>query len=431
LDAGGWLGIILLITALILLILVAAAEAGLVSMSRTRVRSLVAKGMPHAETLEAYLHDRHSLLGSLAIARNLAIVASIALGLFLVLEETGHTWSALIITAFCGLALMAILQALPRVLVAQNPEAWGIRLSPLIRVLRLIFLIPGWLMELPAQALIRLFGRRSAASEEISEDDELVRLMEIEETNGGIEEPERRMIRGIIDLEETSVHEIMVPRIDIVAADTDATLDDVTRIIMERGYSRIPLFEETIDNIVGVLYAKDLLKYLAAGGADRSSVSLRELARPPFFVPESKRVDELLADMRLNRVHMGIVVDEYGGTAGLVTIEDMLEEIVGEIEDEYDREEPTVEKISHEEVIVDARVSIDDLNDLLGIEIEGEDYDTIGGFVYHHLGKIPIVGDEVQAEGLRVRVLSVLGRRIKKVQVTKEETPPPDDSDHK
>jgi CBS domain containing-hemolysin-like protein len=248
--------------------------------------------------------------------------------------------------------------------------------------------------------------------------------MEIEEANGAIEEPERRMIRAIINLEETSVHEIMVPRIDIAAVPTEATLQDVIGIIMEKGYSRVPLYEETIDNVVGVLYAKDIMKYLASGGTDRSAVNLRDLARPPFFVPESKKVDELLADMRANRVHMGIVVDEYGGTAGLVTIEDLLEEIVGEIEDEYDREEPTVEKINENEVVVDARVGIDDLNELLGLDIEGEDFDTVGGFVYHHLGKIPTVGEEVQADGVRLRVLSVAGRRIKKVQVRKEPPPP-------
>jgi putative hemolysin len=252
-----------------------------------------------------------------------------------------------------------------------------------------------------------------------------VRLMEIEEEEGPMEPTEREMIRGVINLEETSVHEIMVPRIDVVAVSTEDTLDDVIRVITERGYSRVPLFEETIDNVVGVLYAKDIMKHLAAGGVDRSATNLRDLARPPFFVPESKRIDELLADMRANRVHMAIVVDEYGGTAGIVTIEDMLEEIVGEIEDEYDREEPTIEKVDDTEAIVDARVSIDDLNELLGLNIEGEDFDTVGGFVYHELGRIPLAGDEVQADGLRLKVISVLGRRIKKIRVKKELPPPP------
>jgi CBS domain containing-hemolysin-like protein len=248
--------------------------------------------------------------------------------------------------------------------------------------------------------------------------------MEIEQEEGAMEPSEREMIRGIINLEDTSVHEIMVPRIDVVAVSTEDTLDDVIGVIMERGYSRVPLFEETIDNVVGVLYAKDIMKHLAAGGVDRAATNLRDLARPPFFVPESKRIDELLADMRANRVHLAIVVDEYGGTAGIVTIEDMLEEIVGEIEDEYDREEPTIEKVDDTEVIVDARVSIDDLNELLGLHIEGDDFDTVGGFVYHELGRIPLAGDEVQSDGLQLRVLSVLGRRIKKIRVKKELPPP-------
>jgi putative hemolysin len=275
-------------------------------------------------------------------------------------------------------------------------------------------------------AMLRLRKQPPDFSEEVPESDELVRLMEIEQEEGPMEASEREMIRGVINLEEMNVHEIMVPRIDVAAVGTEDSLDDVIRIITEKGYSRVPLYEETIDNVVGVLYAKDIMKRLAAGDVERAVTDLRDLARPPLFVPESKRVDELLADMRANRVHMAVVVDEYGGTAGIVTIEDMLEEIVGEIEDEYDREEPTVEKVDDTEVIVDARVSIDDLNELLGLHIEGEDFDTVGGFVYHQLGKIPIVGDEVQADGLRLRVLSVLGRRIKKIRV-KKELPPPSD----
>lgn len=422
-EADLWIGLVLLAAALALLVLVTAAEAGVVSISRSRVRLLAGRG--RADALEAYLSDRRALLESLAIARDVALVAAIAIGVFLILRETGHTWAALAATAAGALLVLALLQALPRLLVAASPERWDLRLAPLVRALKVVFAVPVWLLALPGRALMRLLGRGPQTAEDVSESEEIVRLMEMEEGNGPIEEPERRMIRGIINLEETSVHEIMIPRIDIAAVPTDATLDDAIHIIMEKGFSRVPLYEETIDNIVGVLYAKDIMKFLASGGADRSAPNLRDLARPPFFVPESKKVDELLADMRANRVHMGIVVDEYGGTAGLVTIEDLLEEIVGEIEDEYDREEPTVEKVGENEVVVDARVGIDDLNELLGLDIEGEDFDTVGGFVYHHLGKIPIVGEEVQADGVRLKVLSVAGRRIKKVHVTKEAPPPP------
>ena len=233
------------------------------------------------------------------------------------------------------------------------------------------------------------------------------------------------MIRGIINLEETSVHEIMVPRIDVVAVNVEDTLDDVIRIITERGYSRVPAVRGDDRQ-----HRRRCLReghHQAPGGRRRRPLEGQPArdARPPFFVPESKHVGELLADMRVNRVHMAVVVDEYGGTAGIVTIEDMLEEIVGEIEDEYDREEPTIEKVDDTEVIVDARVSIDDLNELLGLHIEGEDFDTVGGFVYHELGRIPLAGDEVQSDGLRLRVLSVLGRRIKKIRVKKDSPPTP------
>ena len=417
---SSWIALGLLLGAGVLLALVTAAETGVVWVNRTRVRTLIARGEPRTEALQAYLRDRHSLLGALGIARNLAIIAGVAFAMFLVLGETGHTWAALAVTAAVALVVVALLEAIPRLLMIGAPEYWGLRLSPLAEALKAAFAVPAWIVSLPDRIMLRARGLSPDAFEDVLDSDELVRLMEIEQEEGAMEPSEREMIRGIINLEDTSVHEIMVPRIDVVAVSTEDTLEDVIRVIMERGYSRVPLFEETIDNVVGVLYAKDIMKHLAAGGVDRSATNLRDLARPPFFVPESKRIDELLADMRANRVHLAIVVDEYGGTAGIVTIEDMLEEIVGEIEDEYDREEPTIEKVDDTEVIVDARVSIDDLNELLGLHIEGEDFDTVGGFVYHELGKIPAAGDEVQADGLRLKVLSVLGRRIKKIRVKKE-----------
>ena len=431
---SSWIALGLLLGAGVLLALVTAAETGVVWVNRTRVRTLIARGEPRTEALQAYLRDRHSLLGALGIARNLAIIAGVAFAMFLVLGETGHTWAALAVTAAVALVVVALLEAIPRLLMIGAPEYWGLRLSPLAEALKAAFAVPAWIVSLPDRIMLRARGLSPDAFEDVLDSDELVRLMEIEQEEGAMEPSEREMIRGIINLEDTSVHEIMVPRIDVVAVSTEDTLEDVIRVIMERGYSRVPLFEETIDNVVGVLYAKDIMKHLAAGGVDRSATNLRDLARPPFFVPESKRIDELLADMRANRVHLAIVVDEYGGTAGIVTIEDMLEEIVGEIEDEYDREEPTIEKVDDTEVIVDARVSIDDLNELLGLHIEGDDFDTVGGFVYHELGKIPAAGDEVQSDGLRLRVLSVLGRRIKKIRVKKELPPAPSNgngSNHK
>jgi CBS domain containing-hemolysin-like protein len=250
-----------------------------------------------------------------------------------------------------------------------------------------------------------------------------LRLLEIEGSAGLIDEDERRMIRRIMALEETTAREIMVPRIDIVALPSDSSFEETARVIVERGYSRIPIFEDTIDNIVGVVYAREVVSYLANSA---KPTDIKAVARPPYFVPESKKVDELLAEMRQNKLSIAIVVDEYGGTAGLVTIEDLVEEIVGEIADEFDVQEETIHRVSETEAILDARVSIDALQELFGIQVEEGDFDTVGGFVFNHLGKMPSVGEEIRVDGLIVRILSVSGHRIKRVRVIKQEPPPPE-----
>jgi CBS domain containing-hemolysin-like protein len=178
------------------------------------------------------------------------------------------------------------------------------------------------------------------------------------------------------------------------------------------------VYEDTIDNVIGVVHATEVLKHLARG---TSPTSIRDLARPSYFVPESKKVDDLLTEMRQQRVSIAIVVDEYGGTAGLVTVEDLVEEIVGEIEDEFDTQEQEVQLVTSTEAIVNARVSIDELNEMFDLGIEKEDFDSVGGFIVTSLGRMPTVGDEVQVDGLVMRVLTVMGRRIKKVRVTKVE----------
>jgi CBS domain containing-hemolysin-like protein len=413
------------------MIFAAAAEAGAVSMGWGRVRLTAGRGasrspFPHAATRADAHKERETLLGSLALARSLAVVAASALAFFIVSRATGSTWAAVGIAVAGSLGLLALAEAVARALVHQSPEHWDARLSPLIRAFRLIFGLPARALVLSGRALLRRRSTPAHPEESSNEDESLISLMEMGQANGGIEAEERAMIRGIIKLVGTAAREIMVPRIDIAAVDTEDTVEDVMAVIMERGYSRVPLYEGTIDNVVGVLYAKDFLRYLSRGA---HPPTLKDIARPPYFIPESKKVDELLSEMRVNRVHLAIVVDEYGGTAGLVTIEDLLEEIVGEIEDEYDRTEVTIERVGPDEAILDARVSIDDLNEIFDLAIEGEDFDTVGGFVYHLLGRVPASGDEVCADGLRLRVLNIIGRRIKKVRIVRE-TPPDQNSDN-
>jgi len=227
------------------------------------------------------------------------------------------------------------------------------------------------------------------------------------------------MIHGIFEMGDMRVREVMVPRTDLVAIEAHEPVEKAVELVTKHGHTRIPVYESNLDHIVGVLYAKDLLRAVVRG----EQKALREIARKPYFTPESNKVQDVLRDLRKNRVHMAIVVDEYGGTAGAVTIEDILEEIVGPIQDEYDiGEEDEIQFISPNEVVLDGRVSVDDVNELLKLDIAADDYDTIGGYVLNQLGAAPKVGATLKLGNATLRVEAVQGTRIKKVRI-RSETP--------
>ena len=229
------------------------------------------------------------------------------------------------------------------------------------------------------------------------------------------------MINAVIELGGRRVHEVMVPRIAIAGLPASATFDDAIDTIIAEGHSRVPVYEASLDEVVGILYAKDLLPFLKSDAAARTSV--RTMLRTPVFVPESMSIDDLLHEFQRRKVHLAIVLDEYGGTAGLVTIEDLLEEIVGEIQDEYDEEEPLIEMLGEDAARVDGRASVEDLLDIWDIKVPLEDedeYDTVGGLVYHRIGGVPTPGDEIRVDGLRLTVESTDGRRVAKVVVVRE-----------
>lgn len=251
-------------------------------------------------------------------------------------------------------------------------------------------------------------------------EEEIKTLVDAGSEEGVLEDEEKEMIYSIIRFGDTVAREVMVPRIDIVALDIEATLDDALELIIKEGHSRIPVYRETIDNIEGVLYAKDLLQVWRDG---RNLDSLLSLLREPYFVPETKSASELLVELQTRKTHLVFVVDEYGGTAGLLTMEDLVEEIVGEIQDEYDEDEEALyEEISEREYIFNARIDLDDLNHLLDVSIPTDESDTLGGYIFTELGRVPSISDEFTAHNLEFRVLAVTGRRIKKVQVRKLES---------
>lgn len=257
--------------------------------------------------------------------------------------------------------------------------------------------------------LNRLLPKRRRVTEE-----EIQEMMDAGEEEGLINEEENEMIRSIFQLGDTVVREIMVPRTDMACVSTDAGIDEVLDAIITCGHSRIPVYEGTIDNIVGLVYAKDLLKYR---GAESAAIDLKRIMRPPYFIPETKNLEELLHEFKRKRVHIAIVMDEYGGTSGLVTIEDLLEQIVGDIRDEYDVEEELLVEEADGSVTVDARLPIEELEEHFGIEVEREKFDSVGGLIFHLIGRIPAVGEEIESDTLRLTVLEADERKIRKVRI--------------
>ncbi len=269
--------------------------------------------------------------------------------------------------------------------------------------------------------ITRPFGGNPMVGTSLVTEDEIKSLVETGQAQGVLQEREQRMITSIFAISEKPVHEVMVPRTDIVAIDVDTPAEEILKIITNIGHSRIPLYEGSPDNIIGILYVKDLFRRLARGEKD---VQIRPYLRPAQFVPESKKIDELLRDMQKDKVHIAIVVDEYGGTSGLVTIEDLVEEIVGEIRDEYDVEQEMVLPVSESEALMDARVPFEDVRETFDLDLPpaeaAPNYDTLGGFVVAQLGRFPKAGEAVEAGGARFVVETVEGRRIRRVRVVKK-----------
>jgi len=243
-----------------------------------------------------------------------------------------------------------------------------------------------------------------------------------------LEEEEKEMIHGIVELGETEVKEIMLPRPDMICADQNSTLGQIRELVKKSGHSRIPIYKDNIDNITGIIHVKDLFLKEAQG---EKITNLSQLARKAYFIPETKKIDELLREFKRDKNHMAIVVDEYGGTAGLVTLEDILEEIVGEIQDEYDMEVPPIQKLEDGAYRVDAKVSIEDLSEELGTRIAQKGFETLGGFIYDLVGSVPEEGKVIEFKspeiGLKIVVEKVVGQRIKTVKVTLTTTSSSDD----
>ncbi|PKO06501.1 MAG: HlyC/CorC family transporter [Chloroflexi bacterium HGW-Chloroflexi-3] len=293
-------------------------------------------------------------------------------------------------------------------LVLHAPEKWAIRIAWLGDVMRFVFAPLAALMMAVLGSSENLQQRLGPVTEE-----EIRTWVNTDQGDSGLEKDEREMIYSIFQFGETLCREVMVPRIDITGLEVNATVQEAIDIFTKSGHSRVPVYEETIDEIIGLLYAKDLLR---TDLTEKEKTEVRPFLRKAYFIPESKNVDELLREMQAQGVHMAIVVDEYGGTAGLVTLEDIVEEIVGEIRDEYDQaEELEFQQMSEDEVVFSGRIDLDDVYDILGVDLTEDMADTLGGYIYGQIGRVPVGGEQIKVDGWLLTVSQVSGRRIRKV----------------
>lgn len=398
----------------------AATKEAIVSVRKSRRLQLIEEGNHAAQLVDKLAEDATRLLTTEQLILKfigffIIGLAAFAYTLPLVQLFSIHSFTAMVIITVAAVLITLIFGELIPKEIARNfaePIAlWAIYpfnlFSHIAAPLALVIVGLGRFLS----------GRWDVTGEHslttITEED-LRTYVDASEEGGLLEKDEKEMIYSIFDLGDTLAREIMVPRIDVVAIEAEATISEALEVILEKGHSRVPVYDDEIDNVIGILYAKDLLAHWRNGGEPRQ---IRGMEREVYYVPETKPVSDLLRELQMKKVHIAIVVDEYGGTAGLVTIEDILEEIVGDIQDEYDIEEFYMDRVSDDEYIFSARVDLDDINDIMSVELPTDESDTLGGLVYSMLGRVPTVGDWVDVTDVRLTVLSVEGRRIGTVKI--------------
>ena len=413
-----------------------ASEIALISIRHSRVDQLVDEGSGAARRVKRLLDDPSrflavsqlglTLLGFFASAYAAVSLADGLAGLLRgidALRDGAHIIALVVVTIVIALFTIVFAELVPKSLALAYTERFALALSrPVEIIAHVLGPLIGLLTGL-TRAVTGALGAKVSKDAQISAE-ELKLIVERGGEQGVLEAEEEQMINAVIELGERRVHEVMVPRIDIVGLEVDGTFEAAVERIIAEGHSRLPVWEQSVDQIVGILYAKDLLRFLKEASADPPPI--RALLRTPLFVPESITIDDLLRQLQRRKVHLAVVLDEYGGTAGLVTIEDLLEEIVGEIQDEYDVEEPLVVRLDDDRARIDGRASVDELGELwddLDVDAlleDREEYDTLGGLLFHRIGGVPKPGDQIHVGDLTLTVETTDGRRAGKVLAVRE-----------
>ncbi|MDQ3785338.1 MAG: hemolysin family protein [Actinomycetota bacterium] len=410
---------LMIIAGVVVLVVIAAmmtmAQSAISRIGRVRAHHLAQQGYRGASSLQRIVESMTRFMNVVVLIKVAAQIAGAILAGGLAVstwEGIGYPAAIVLMT----LAIFVLGEVVPRTIALRHFDRVAMVAAIPVYLLGTALGPLGRVLVIGGNALMVFFPGRGLPRGPFVGEEEVRDLHKGDDDDEEFEEEERELIDSIFDFGDTIVREVMVPRPDMVTVPSNTALDQALETSLTAGYSRIPVYEGDSDNMIGVTYAKDLMKHIHDSGA---SVSVKDLARAPLFVPEQKKVAELLREMQQQHVHMAIVIDEYGGTAGLVTIEDLIEEIVGEIVDEYDKEEPLVEPIDGDTIRVDAKMQISEVNELLDADLPHEEWDTVGGLVFDLTGRVPVQGETVRYDSIEFRTERVTGRRIKKVVITK------------
>lgn len=412
-DSDSAWRLLLLVILIIMSAFFSAVETAFLSLNRIRLRGMVKEKVKGAENVWKLLESPDKLRNAIIVADNSVNIAATVIAVQLALRHIGKGWSA---AAIIGMILIILIfgELFPNLIAEINPEKFSFKVSGLIEILiRILNPIITVLMAI-SNLIIRIFGWKTTEKTPHITEEELRTLVDVGHLEGVIDPEEKRMIHNVFEFADSQVKDIMIPRTDIAAIDVKSGYDEIWDRFRKERYSRMPVYENSIDNIVGVLHVKDLFFY----NNSKDAFDIRQIIRKPYFTYENKRIVDLFEEMRKKRLQMIIVVDEYGGTAGIVTMQDMVEEIFGDIGDEHDDIIDEIQQISPTEYIIDGLTRLNDLNEELGTSLESEHYETIGGFITGIIGRFPKKGEVVVYNNLRWLILDVYRTRVKRLKLS-------------
>lgn len=406
--------IVLLIILLVMSAFFSMSETALMSLSKIRIRHMVDEGVKGAKLVAKLTEDPNKLLGAILIGNNIVNIGASALATSLALKAFGESGVGIVTIAMTILVLI-FGEITPKSIAKQRSEQVSLRVSKTINIVVKIFKPLIVVFTAISSVFIRLLGCDPKSSESFITEEELRTMVGVSEEEGVLEGVEKEMIFNVFDFVDAQVKDVMVQRVDVVAVDVNASYEETLQIIKREQFSRIPVYDQTIDDIVGLLYVKDLIM----AGESKENFKVIDYMRDPYYTFEFKKIKELFSEMKKTRNHLAVVLDEYGGTVGIVTIEDLIEEVFGDIEDEYDDVKNEIEVVKEDEYIVDGSARLDDLSELIGVNMESEEFDSVGGLIIGELGRFPEHGEEVNLHNIKfiAEEIDINRNRIKRVRI--------------